>query len=185
MTRPIFTRWPLVNGWPGALALILAGCAPPVPDATSRGDFTAELVHSDAGAPPSDQGLCWAKDDIPAVIETVTEQVLLTPEIRDETGTLIQPPVYSSTVDQRMVKDRETVWFQTPCPELIPADFVATLQRALKARGLYLRPLSGVMDADTTTAIRRFQAERGLDSEILSLAAARELGLIEVPRAAL
>ena len=57
-------------------------------------------------------------------------------------------------------------------------DFIASLQRALKARGLYLLPLTGQMDMPTRAALRRFQADRGLDSDRLSLRAARELGLV-------
>ena len=34
------------------------------------------------------------------------------------------------------------------------------------------------MDPATAEALRRFQAERGLDSPLLSLGAAKELGLI-------
>jgi peptidoglycan hydrolase-like protein with peptidoglycan-binding domain len=38
-------------------------------------------------------------------------------------------------------------------------------------------PITGEMNPETAEAVRRFQAERGLDSPVLSLAAARELGL--------
>lgn len=58
--------------------------------------------------------------------------------------------------------------------------FLASLQRALKARGLYLGEVTGEWNAATAEGVRRFQAERGLDSPRLSLAAARELGLIAV-----
>lgn len=167
-----------------ALALILAGCAQTPPDVASRGDFSAGFLRGTQVTPPdASPGACWAQDDLPAVIETVTENVLLTPEIRDEAGNLVQPPVYSSTVDRRIAQEGAAVWFQTPCPDQVDAEFVASLQRALKARGFYLLPLSGEMDAPTTLAVRRFQALNGLDSAILSLAATRELGLIEVPRA--
>ena len=64
------------------------------------------------------------------------------------------------------------------CPADVTADFVATLQRALKARGLYLLPLTGVLDAATLEAVRRYQASRGFDSPILTLAATRELGIV-------
>jgi hypothetical protein len=77
-----------------------------------------------------------------------------------------------------MVQDREEVWFRAPCPAEQTVQFTASLQRALKARGLYLLPVTGTVDAATGEAIRRFQAQRGLDSPILSLAAAQELGLI-------
>jgi Putative peptidoglycan binding domain len=176
-------------GKASALAALLAGCMPaqaPLADATSRGDFSAGLISSDSDTQPSGPpDACWAKDDIPAVIDAITEQTVLTPEIRDEFGALIQPTVYASATDQTLVHPGGTVWFQTPCPDLIDEAFVATLQRALMARGFYLQPVTGKMDAATSAAIRTFQAQRRLDSDILSLAAARELGLIEVPRAAL
>lgn len=178
MTDATFSR----QAW--ALALILAGCVQTPSGVASRGDFSADLVRSTQDIPPeAPLDACWARDDTPAVIETVTEQVLLTPQILDEAGNVVQPPVYSNKVDQRMVKDRESVWFQTPCSDQIDAAFVATLQRALKARGFYLLPLTGEMDAATQDAVRRYQAANGLDSAILSLSATRDLGLIEVPRA--
>ncbi|MGL6209244.1 MAG: peptidoglycan-binding domain-containing protein, partial [Paracoccaceae bacterium] len=114
----------------------------------------------------------------PAIIETVTEQEVVTPEQRDGAGQIVVPATFRSTTKQRMVQDRQEVWFRTPCADELTVDVVATLQRALKARGLYDQPLTGVIDAETAEAIRRFQAERGLDSPQLSLAAARELGVI-------
>jgi hypothetical protein len=175
-----------LTGKASALALILAGCTPaqaPISDTTSRGDFTAELISSpDETPPPGPADVCWARDDIPAVIETVTEQTVLTPEIRDETGAVIQPTVFSSKVDQRVIHDGDRVWFQIPCQEVITEDFVASLQRALKARGLYLEAVTGQMDVATLASVRAFQAGRGIDSDILSARAARELGLIEVLR---
>ena len=76
------------------------------------------------------------------------------------------------------LRDREEVWFRAPCPADYTLEFVATLQRALKARGYYLMDLTGQLDAGTRDAVRRYQADRGLDSARLSLAAARELGLL-------
>ncbi len=169
-----------------APALLLAACTFSAPEATSRGDFSAELVRRYGDTPPAGlSDACWAQDLTPAVIETVTEQILVTPEQRDDSGNITQAAIFSTKIDQRMVQDREVVWFQTPCAAVMDAAFLASLQRALKARGYYLRELSGEMDDATRTGLRRFQAERGLDSEILSLAAARELGLIEVSRDAL
>ncbi len=78
---------------------------------------------------------------------------------------------------QSLVRPRETVWFAVPCAAPTPA-FAASLQRALKARGLFPNPVTGVIDDDTRMAVRRFQASRGLDSGTLSLAAARALGLV-------
>jgi peptidoglycan hydrolase-like protein with peptidoglycan-binding domain len=76
------------------------------------------------------------------------------------------------------VQDRAQVWFPAPCAADMTLDLIATLQRALKARGFYLLPLTGVYDAPTMAAVRRYQAGRGLDSPKLSLGAARELGIV-------
>ncbi len=76
------------------------------------------------------------------------------------------------------MEERGTVWFRAPCASEMTVDFVASVQRALKARGFYRLPLTGVLDAPTRDAIRRYQRARGLDSDHLSLAAARDLGLL-------
>lgn len=75
--------------------------------------------------------------------------------------------------------------FQTPCPADLPPDFIASLQRALSARALYHGPITGKMNPSTGTAVRHYQMPDGIDSSILSLAAARRLGLIaiELPEA--
>jgi len=161
------------------LALALAGCVQPSgPEAPSRGDFSAGLVVRDQpGPPPGPQDACWQADIRPAVIETVTDQILIQPEGRAADGSVI-PAVYGSESRQRIVEDRSTIWFRAPCPADMTVEFIATLQRALKARGFYLLPLTGVMDAPTRDAIRRFQSSRGLNSDHLSLVAARDLGLV-------
>jgi Putative peptidoglycan binding domain len=169
-----------------ALGLALASltaCGPTRLTAPSNAaGLTAEVITVSARKPAKEvEGECWDTDIIPAVIETVTEQRLVSAEVRDASGTVIQPATYSSTSKLRMVQDRSDVWFRTPCPEAQNAEFWASVQRALKARGYYLLPLTGQNDPDTAEAVRRFQAERGLDSSILSLAAARELGLVAVP----
>jgi hypothetical protein len=161
------------------LALALAACvSPATPEAPSRADFSSELVVlKDNGPPKGPEGACWQADIKPAVIETVTDQILLEPEGLAEDGRTI-PAIYGTETSQRIVEDRETVWFRAPCASEMTVDFVATVQRALKARGFYLLPLTGVMDAPTRDAIRRYQRGRGLDSDHLSLAAARDLGIL-------
>jgi hypothetical protein len=112
------------------------------------------------------------------VIETYTEHVLLQTEKRDSAGQLISPAVFRTEIRQEIVQDRQEVWFRAPCPEAVTQEFVATVQRALKARGIYVAPLTGQFDAPTRLAIRQYQAPLGLDSERLSLAAARSLGIL-------
>lgn len=171
-------RIPLLLGL--GLALMLAGCqgARVVPPGQAAlGKELVRLKGNREGPPPSPNGECWAAAITPAVIETVTDQVVSSDEVRDATGKVVKPASYRTQTHQRMVQDREEVWFRAPCPADQTVQFVATLQRALKARGLYLLPVTGEMDAATAEAVRRFQAGRGLDSPVLSLAAARELGL--------
>lgn len=157
----------------------LAACTAPSVAPPSRGDLAIEVVRVKPGAAaPDHSDGCWAKDITPAIIETQTEQLLVSRERRDAEGRVIAPASYRTNTQQRMVQDTAEVWFRAPCPEALTVNFVATLQRALKARGLYLLPVTGDWNPDTAEAIRRFQAARGLDSPILSLAATRELGII-------
>jgi hypothetical protein len=161
------------------LCLLTACQTAAMPEAPSRSDLTLELVRARNGeAPKGPAGACWAKDVTPMVIETVTEQAMVSPEKLDDQGHVIKPATFRSETHQQIVQQREEVWFRSPCPQEMTVDFIATLQRALKARGLYLLPLSGAMDAPTRAAVHRFQLDRGLDSPELSLAAARELGIV-------
>jgi hypothetical protein len=142
-------------------------------------DLTAEVTRVTGAAPPSEpRDACWGRDTIPAVIETVTDTALIQPEERDAAGKLTHPASYSSVSRQRMVHDREDVWIRTPCYNQLTPDTIITLQRALKARGYYLAPLTGALDDATQTAIRRYQADHGLDTKVLSLKAAQNLGLV-------
>ena len=160
-------------------ALALASCGPRIAvEGPGQGDLAAEAIQIDGAGPPQGaEGACWANDLIPAVYETTTEQTLVTPEVRDAAGNIVTPAAYRSVAQLRVVTERRDIWFTAPCPEEMTVDFLATLQRALKARGYYTLPLTGEMDAATSEALRRYQADHGLDSPLLSLAAARDLGL--------
>lgn len=162
-------------------SLVLGACSQPQVKAPVLSGQTIAQIEVKVGqtAPRQDQaGACWGKDVTPAIIETVTEQVLISEEQRDAAGKITQPASYRSNIHQRMVQDTREVWFRAPCPDSLTVSFLATLQRALKARGLYTAAITGEMSTETAEAIRRFQAERGLDSPVLSLAAAQELGLL-------
>lgn len=172
-------RKTLVSGL-ALLAAVLAlgactpsGMAPPGPV-----DLGAGLVARSSDVPPP--GGCWSAETVPAVFETVTEQVLVEPERRAPDGTLIRAAAFRTDTRQRMVSDRQAAWLQIPCAWDLGPDFVTTLQRALKARGLYLLPLTGELDGPTRTAIRAWQRPRGLDTDTLALQTARALGLIAV-----
>ena len=68
--------------------------------------------------------------------------------------------------------------FRVPCPELMTHDFIATLQRALAARGVYSGPITGHADAATRAAVQAFQKANGFNSPILTLETAQRLGLV-------
>lgn len=162
------------------LMAALAACQSSLP---LTGPNEPEIIQTLQEAPPgAAPGTCWGKDVTPAVVETVTEQVLLQPaEVRDD-GTVLDPAIYKTETRQAIVQERRVTWFETPCASAQTPDFVASVQRALKVRGLYRGPVTGQMDARTRAAVRAYQKPEGLDSGILSLAAARRLGLATVER---
>lgn len=158
--------------------LALGGCQATLPE-------MAEPVHvstRDEAPPGAAPGTCWGQDETPAVVETVTEQIVLQPAEILADGAVQRPAVYKTETHQQIVKPREATWFETPCEAELTPEFTASLQRALAARGHYRGPITGRMDARTRTAIRAFQRPQGLDSGMISLAAARQMGLVTVQR---
>lgn len=172
----IRSRWSVPAG---VLTLaVLAGCDAPLP-VPGVGEPDIIQIHS-TPPPGSAPGQCWGQEAHPAVVETVTEQVLLQPPQVRSDGTVASPGVYKTETQQRIVQERRELWFRTPCPDEMTEAFVASLQRSLAARGLYAGPVNGRMDRLTRRAVRAYQAPLGLDSGILALAAARKLGLAVV-----
>ncbi len=158
----------------GLMLALLAGCAGPGVEPAPPEDFGAAVRLA---APRAGEGGCWNPAQRPAIFETVSEQVIVTPTLRDATGAVVQPAITRSETRQSVVRPRQAIWFAVPCPPEYTPAFIASLQRALKARGIFAADVTGVLDPATRAAIRRFQAPRGLDSDVLSLAAARALGL--------
>lgn len=159
------------------VAGLAAGCDSALP--ASEPDQVETLAAAPPGATP---GTCWGKDVSPAVVETVTEQILVQPAEVLVDGSVARPAIYKTETRQAIVRERVETWFETPCAGILTPDFVASLQRALSARGLYRGAITGLMDKRTRAAVRRYQSPQGLDSGILSMAAARKLGLIAVKR---
>lgn len=166
--------------WAGlALLAMLAACQPTADiSAPEKADLSKGVIRNKAAAPKGKAGECWATDTTPAVIETVSEQVEATPAKTDANGKVVTPATYATETHQRILRDRQAIHFRTPCPSEMTADFIASVQRALKARGFYLNRVTGDMDRATRDAIRRFQEPLGLNSSILSLAGAKTLGLV-------
>lgn len=181
--KALASAWVRGTGFGAAVfgaVVFVAACTPlALPEAPSRADLAMEVLRPGKDGPPAAApGICWQSDVTPLVIETVSEQVMVQQERLTKDGRVEQPAAFRTETHQRIVQEREEVWFRSPCPEEITVDFIATLQRALKARGYYVMPLTGEMDTPTREAVHRFQIERGLDSPQLSLAAARELGIV-------
>ncbi|RME15683.1 MAG: peptidoglycan-binding protein [Alphaproteobacteria bacterium] len=170
------------TGWVLAALLALAGCdAGTGPDAPAADGGEEAVITDFALAPPGARpGACYGKDVTPAVIERVTERILVEPPKLGPDGTVIAPAKYEERTSQKVVKGREVIYFETPCPPRWTPEFIASVQRALAARGFYSGPASGRLDTATRAAIRRFQLSRGLNSGILSTENARALGLVEV-----
>lgn len=147
-------------------ASMLGACAPSVFELVPE-----EVTTRNMAPPGAAPGTCWGRDATPAVIETVTEQVIL-----EEA----ESPIYQTETSQQIITPREDTWFETPCDDVMTPEFTASVQRALQARGHYRGPITGRMDGRTQAAIRAYQKPQGLDSGLLSLAAARQMGLMEV-----
>lgn len=140
-------------------------------------------AYETASAPPgADPNACFGRHTTPAIVETVTEQVLVQPPQVNADGSVSYPATYRTETRQEIVRERKELWFETPCSETLTPEFISSVQRALAVREAYSGPTTGKLDRATRRAIRAYQKAQGLDSDVLSLAAARKLGLIAQPR---
>lgn len=157
-------------------ALLPAGCSSTAGTAPTPGGqpaiFGLPAIETDAA------GRCFGRDITPAVIETVTAQELERPAVIDADGNVTSPAAYRTVTRQQIVRDRSEVQFETLCPPAFTDEFVASLQRALITRGFYRGTISGILDAATGRAVQDFQRSDGPDSPLLSIDAARRLGLV-------
>lgn len=172
----------------GLAGLGMAGCVGPMgsPGVTRLMEPEAQVFRATEGGPPgAAANTCWGRDVTPAAYETVTEQIMIQPAQITASGQVTSPAVFKTETNQRVTRERREIWFETPCPEDMTPDFIASVQRALQARGLYAGPIHGEADRNTRRAVRRYQAQEGLNSAVLSMAAARKLGLVAVDRASL
>lgn len=166
---------------PASLApalLALAACVAPLGPSAPEG---ATLLAPGEGPPDAVDGACYGKDVTPAVIETVTEQVLVQPAQIASDGAVIAPAAYKTDTRQRIVQERQEFFFEVPCAAQLTPEFMSSVQRALAARGLYRGDITGALDERTRRAIRAFQLP-GFNSDILTMDSARRLGLIAYER---
>ena len=164
----------------GPLAL-LAGtaCAPSDPVVVTRTVAQTKIAVL-ATAPEPQDGTCW--EEIPAPTRTVEveETVLSSPAILAEDGTETQPAIYRKQVTALEEPTGPARWFERVCADDLTPSVVENLQRALSIRGLLNGPVTGELDAATRDALLAYQSTQGLKSDVLSLAAARQMGLVAV-----
>ena len=164
-----------------ASLLVLAACTSGRLPSVARLDEPGPIAsHGASGPPDAAPGTCWGRDETPARLRTVTEDIVVTPATLNADGTVLTPAVTRTETRQEIIEERREVWFETACPESFTPDTVASLQRALAVRGFYDGKITGEVDAATRTAIRRYQEPQGLNSAVLSLDAARQLGLVAI-----
>lgn len=171
MTRPFLI--PAV-----AAALALGACAENAVVTSSNID-PISLATAPPGAAP---GTCWGKTVTPAVVETVSRKVLLQPAQISSDGRVQAPPIYKTEAQQLVTTPRRESWYEVPCDDTLTPEFIASLQRALAARGYYRGPVTATLDRATSAAIRRYQQAEGLGDARLTMATARTLGLVAVPQ---
>jgi hypothetical protein len=167
---------------PGLFAACLTlGACVPAPQGENQ-SAPVQVTNPGDGPANAKPGACYGKDVSPAVVEVVTDQVLIRPAQKTADGTITQPAVYRTETHQAIVQERREIFFEVPCAGVLTPDFVASLQRALKARGIYHGAVTGQLDARTRDAVRRFQRSNGLNTDILTMESARLLGLIAYAR---
>lgn len=158
------------------IALCVSACGAPTVSNTPSAIVTVE--QGTVGPENAKPGACYRKSTTPALIETISEQVLLP----TASGEQPIPAIYQTQTRQIIVRERQETWVEVICKSTETPQFVATLQRALKARGHYRGPVSGEMDGRTKNAVLDYQTTRGLPSNLLSVGSARELGLVSIGR---
>ncbi|MFP7673553.1 peptidoglycan-binding domain-containing protein [Marivita sp. S0852] len=169
--------------WAVALAA-LVGCAPydahrPVEANIGVPDFASAQVPPPPGVNPDG---CWVRDTAPAELETVTRQTEVSAAQTGIDGAVLSPGRFRTETAQVILRERQEMIFETPCPDAMTPQLIETLQRALQARGVFRGDITGVLDVPTQLAVRRYQTGHGLPSGLLSIQTARRLGLLATPR---
>src|SRR6056297_636210 len=88
----------------------LGACAPELPDMREAfndpiAPFAVETtIHRGEGPPDADPNACYGLHTAPAIIETVTEQVMVQQPVRAGDGTVLEPGVFQTESRQQIVQ---------------------------------------------------------------------------------
>ena len=85
--------------------------------------------------------------------------------------------VPQTQLTNEIINAPEKTRFRTPCPEQMTSEFILTLQNALKSTGYFPYRITGSMDVETKRAIKLYQKQRALDSDIVSWKTLESLGI--------
>lgn len=113
-------------------------------------------------------------------VEFIEVTEVIDPPITSSDGVEVVSGTYRTFTKPVEVDGANGQWFAKVCEEALTEEFVTALQRALLVRGVFPGTIDGTLGPSTLEGIRLFQQSRGLDSDVLSLAAARQLGLIAI-----
>lgn len=108
---------------------------------------------------------------VPAKYRTVARRIVDTPAM---VRTVPVPAVYRDEVTQDIIEPARTERVEVVCEARTIPDFVRSMQRALRARGLYDGEIDGKVGPATRAAVKEFQNGT---SEVLTIESARRLGL--------
>lgn len=108
---------------------------------------------------------------VAAEYKTMTRRVVDTPAM---VRTVPVPAVYRDEVKSEIITPARTERVEVICEASAVPDFIKSLQRALRARGLYDGEIDGKSGPATRAAIKEYQSGA---SEILTIESARSLGL--------
>ncbi|MFK7874229.1 MAG: peptidoglycan-binding domain-containing protein [Paracoccaceae bacterium] len=162
-----------------ATVIIVTACTPTTEDAE-----TDVFVPGLSAPKDAEPGTCWSKTETPAILRSRTETIQVQPAEISSDGIVLSPPVFRDITRPVILKEREVTWFQNMCAADLTPDFTSSLQRALEIRGDYAGAITGVLDAKTRNAIRKYQIREKIatpDPQTLTIDAARRMGLWIAP----
>jgi hypothetical protein len=115
------------------------------------------------------------KEVIPAEYKTVEVRKLVTPA---QEKRVVIPAQYETITRSEKVSEGEMKWMPVLCQVNMTHAKIREIQTALKKGGYYVGPIDGVVGTQTTRALQKFQASKGLTTtSYLTVEAIKALGV--------